>query len=63
MAGNAKFALKVGGVAIVVGVIVDNWSGSNAILGTGLTGTSGLVSTLRGGSIAGQTAAKPVAGA
>ena len=58
MAGNAHYALKIAGVAIVGGLILDNWSGANALGSTGFSGAGNLVSALRTGK---STATKPAA--
>lgn len=49
MAGNAKYALKIAGVAVVGGLILDNFSGANALTGTLFSGASNLSSSLRTG--------------
>lgn len=49
MAGNGKRIAVIVGGAVLGGLVLDNWSGANALGATGFTGTSNLLSTLRSG--------------
>ena len=50
MAGNSKRIIEIFGAAIVGGLILDNWAGTQALAGTGFTGLSNLSATLRSGN-------------
>jgi hypothetical protein len=47
---NTKRVVTIFGLAIVGGLILDNWAGTNALAATGFTGVSNLSSTLRSGT-------------
>lgn len=46
---NTERALKIAGAAILGGLVLDNWSGANALGATGFSGFSNIFSTLRSG--------------
>ena len=50
MAGNAKRVIMIFGGAIVGGLILDNWTGTNALAATGFTGIGNTAATLRSGN-------------
>ena len=51
MAGtNTKRVIEIFGGAILGGLILDNWAGTNALGATGFTGLSNLSATLRSGN-------------
>ena len=51
--GNAKYYAKWFFGAICLGIVLDSWSGANALTKTGFSGFSGLATSLK---------AKPAAG-
>ena len=50
MAGNTKRVILIFGGAIVGGLILDNWAGTNALASTGFTGIGNTAATLRSGN-------------
>lgn len=47
MSQNAKYYGKLFFGAIIAGIVLSNWTGSNAILGTGFKGLGGLATSLK----------------
>lgn len=47
MSSTAKYYGKLFFGAIIAGVVLSNWTGSQAILGTGFKGFSGLATSLK----------------
>lgn len=50
MAGNTKRVIEIFGAAIVGGLILDNFAGTNALAATGFTGIGNTAATLRSGN-------------
>jgi hypothetical protein len=47
MKGNVQLIIWYSGLAILAGIILRDWKGSNAILGTFFKGASGYVGALK----------------